>query len=148
MKRKGLAFSLIALGAGLSSRAMAGTVLRAWPYSDETRASVELYDPAHGYPIATIAFYGPDDKRASKAAVAILNAQGAEPTALERWFTDECDVRTDPAVGSEPTIPAGSFVGGEFPVVRSLYRNITEQPQLFWNIRARLATYPIEFEVH
>ena len=54
-----------------------------------------------GYPIATIAFYGPDDKRASKAAVAILNAEGAEPTALERWFVDEVDIRTDPAVGSE-----------------------------------------------
>jgi len=48
-----------------------------------------------------IAFYGPDDKRASKAAVAILNAQGAEPTALERWFAEEGDVRTDPAVGSD-----------------------------------------------
>jgi hypothetical protein len=54
-----------------------------------------------GYPIATIAFYGPDDKRASKVAVAILNAQGAEPTALERWFAEEDDVRTDPAVGSD-----------------------------------------------
>jgi hypothetical protein len=54
-----------------------------------------------GYPIATIAFYGPDDKRASKAAVAILHAQGAEPTVLERWFAEERDVRTDPAVGSE-----------------------------------------------
>jgi len=45
-----------------------------------------------GYPIATIAFYGPDDKRASKVAVAILNAQGAEPTALKRWFAEEDDV--------------------------------------------------------
>jgi len=54
-----------------------------------------------GYPIATIAFYGPDDKRASKVAVAILNAQGAEPTALERWFAEEGDVRADPAVGSD-----------------------------------------------
>jgi len=54
-----------------------------------------------GYPIATIAFYGPDDKRASKVAVAILNAQGAEPTALERWFAEEDDVRADPAVGSD-----------------------------------------------
>jgi hypothetical protein len=51
-----------------------------------------------GYPIATIAFYGPDDKRASKVAVAIVNAQDA---ALERWFAQEDDVRTDPAVGAE-----------------------------------------------
>jgi hypothetical protein len=54
-----------------------------------------------GYPIATIAFYGPDNKRASKVAVAILNTQDAEPAALERWFAEEDDVRTDPAVGAE-----------------------------------------------
>ena len=41
-----------------------------------------------GYPIATIAFYGPDDARASKAAVAIVKAEGAEPSALHRWFTE------------------------------------------------------------
>jgi len=54
-----------------------------------------------GYPIATIAFYGPDDKRASKAAVAIVNAEGAEPSALQRWFAEEGDVRSDPAIASE-----------------------------------------------
>jgi hypothetical protein len=54
-----------------------------------------------GYPIATVAFYGPDNTRASKVAVAILNTQDAEPAALERWFTEEDDVRTDPAVGAE-----------------------------------------------
>ena len=30
-----------------------------------------------GYPVATIAFYGPDDRRASKVAVGILLAAGA-----------------------------------------------------------------------
>lgn len=54
-----------------------------------------------GYPLATIAFYGPDDQRASKAAVAILNAEGAEPTNLKRWFVEEGDIRKDPAVGIE-----------------------------------------------
>jgi hypothetical protein len=54
-----------------------------------------------GYPIATIAFYGPDDTRASKAAVAIITAEGAEPSALERWFTEGTDARTDPAVTKE-----------------------------------------------
>ena len=54
-----------------------------------------------GYPIATIAFYGPDDTRASKAAVGILNADGAEPSALQRWFSEEGDVRKDRAIESE-----------------------------------------------
>ena len=54
-----------------------------------------------GYPIATIAFYGPDDKRASKVAVAIVNAEGTEPGALQRWFAEEGEVRADPAIASE-----------------------------------------------
>jgi hypothetical protein len=49
-----------------------------------------------GYPIATIAFYGPDDQRASKVAVAILTGEDAEPVALERWFSNERDLRADP----------------------------------------------------
>jgi len=54
-----------------------------------------------GYPIATIAFYGPDNKRASKAVVVIVNAEGAEPGALQRWFAEEGDVRADPAIANE-----------------------------------------------
>ena len=53
-----------------------------------------------GYPVATLAFYGPDDRRASKAAVGIVNAEGEDPAAMERWFSEEGDVRTDPAIGS------------------------------------------------
>jgi len=54
-----------------------------------------------GYPVATIAIYGPNDTHASKVAVGIVTAEGAEPIALERWFAEEGDVRTDPAVGSD-----------------------------------------------
>ena len=49
-----------------------------------------------GYPVATIAFYGPDDSRASKAAVGIVLEDGAEAAVLERWHSDIIDVRTDP----------------------------------------------------
>ena len=49
----------------------------------------------HGYPAATIAFYGPDDRRASKVAVGIVTSEGTEPTELERWFSDQGDVRDD-----------------------------------------------------
>jgi hypothetical protein len=54
-----------------------------------------------GYPAATIAYYGRDDTRASKVAVGIVNAEDAEPAEMERWFSDESDVRTDPSIGSE-----------------------------------------------
>ena len=48
-----------------------------------------------GYPVATVAFYGPDDRRASKVAVGILPAEGEQATELERWFADDRDVRDD-----------------------------------------------------
>jgi hypothetical protein len=48
-----------------------------------------------GYPVGTIAFYGPDDRRASKVAVAVFVAPDTEPVALRRWFADSGDVRTD-----------------------------------------------------
>jgi hypothetical protein len=35
-----------------------------------------------GYPLATIAFYGPTNEFASKVVVAIISRQDAKPTAL------------------------------------------------------------------
>lgn len=54
-----------------------------------------------GHPIATVAYYGPDDRRATKVAVAIIPAQDEEPAALERWFGDERDVRRDHSINDE-----------------------------------------------
>jgi hypothetical protein len=48
-----------------------------------------------GYPVATIAFYGPDDRRATKVAVGIVTREGAEPEFLERWYADDGDLRSD-----------------------------------------------------
>ena len=54
-----------------------------------------------GDTIGTIAFYGPDNRHASKVAVGITPAMGEEVTLLERWFEDELDVRVDPRIGEE-----------------------------------------------
>ena len=54
-----------------------------------------------GYPVATIAFYGPDDQRAGKVAVGIVTEEDADPIALERWFSEDGDIRTDPVVAGE-----------------------------------------------
>lgn len=54
-----------------------------------------------GYPIATVAFYGPDDKRASKVVVGIVAAEGAGAAPLKRWFSEDRDVRRDVAIGRE-----------------------------------------------
>jgi hypothetical protein len=47
-----------------------------------------------GYPLATLAFYGPDDRKASKAVVAIFRSEGDKPQ-LHKWFRDSpgVDVR-------------------------------------------------------
>jgi hypothetical protein len=50
--------------------------------------------------LATVAFYGPDDRRASKVAVAIVPTDGAEPTELKRWFADDHDVRNDAEIAA------------------------------------------------
>jgi hypothetical protein len=51
-----------------------------------------------GYPVATIAFYGPDGRRASKVAVGITLGEGDEPAEMQRWTSDDRDVRNDPAI--------------------------------------------------
>jgi len=44
-----------------------------------------------GHPIATLAFYGPDDKKASKAVLGIFASEGAEPQ-LHKWFAESPNV--------------------------------------------------------
>jgi len=51
-----------------------------------------------GYPVATVAFYGPDDKRASKVVVGIIAGEGQDAGVLEKWFTEHTDARTDPEI--------------------------------------------------
>jgi len=52
-----------------------------------------------GYPVATIAFYGPSAARASKVAVGIVEREGAEPEILESWHSEDRDVRYDDEIG-------------------------------------------------
>jgi len=48
-----------------------------------------------GYPVGTIAFYGPTAEQATKVAVGIVMREGSEPEILERWYGDEQDLRFD-----------------------------------------------------
>lgn len=48
-----------------------------------------------GYPIATVAYYGPDDKFASKAVVGIIQNENDKNPLLGKWFSQEKDVRQD-----------------------------------------------------
>lgn len=48
-----------------------------------------------GYPVATIACYGPDNKRASKVVVGIVSRVDADPDVLKKWHSEAEDVRHD-----------------------------------------------------
>jgi hypothetical protein len=54
-----------------------------------------------GYPLATVAFYGPDDQTASKVAVGIVPGEGAEANPLQRWFSEHEDARADPGIARQ-----------------------------------------------
>jgi hypothetical protein len=54
-----------------------------------------------GYPVATVAFYGPDDTVATKLTVGIVPAGDAEVTDLRRWFSVGSDIRNDADVAEE-----------------------------------------------
>lgn len=47
-----------------------------------------------GYPIASIAHYGPNDKKATKVVVSIVAYEDAESEPVRKWFSEE-DVRND-----------------------------------------------------
>lgn len=48
-----------------------------------------------GYPVATIAYYGPDDQHATKVVLGIFLKEQKDPDILERWFFEEGDIRQD-----------------------------------------------------
>jgi hypothetical protein len=54
-----------------------------------------------GYPVGTIAFYGPDDRRATKVAVGIVPAPQSELTEMRRWSGETGDVRMDDTILAE-----------------------------------------------
>ncbi len=55
-----------------------------------------------GYPLATIAYYGPDNQFASKVAVGIvLFENNPDPIDMKKWFSVDLDIRKDPSIISE-----------------------------------------------
>src|SRR5258708_8067112 len=54
-----------------------------------------------GWPIATIAFYGPNLHQATKTAVGIVPSENAEVEELRAWIVDRGDIRGDPGIARE-----------------------------------------------
>ena len=54
-----------------------------------------------GWPIATVAFYGPNLDRATKVTVGIVRSENAEVKELRDWKVDRGDIRADPSIAQE-----------------------------------------------
>jgi len=55
-----------------------------------------------GFPIATIAYYGADDKFASKVVVGIvLSEKDKDDAILKKWFSTKTDIRFDPIITAQ-----------------------------------------------
>ena len=52
-----------------------------------------------GYPVGTVAFYGPDNRFASKVAVSVILGDDEDPAVIERLRSDTEDVRMSPGIG-------------------------------------------------
>jgi hypothetical protein len=65
------------------------------------RLSKKARRGCRGFPVATVAFYGPDDTRATKLTVGIVPAENAEVTDLRRWFAEAIDIRNDTHAAEE-----------------------------------------------
>src|SRR4029077_12100207 len=54
-----------------------------------------------GWPIATIAFYGPNLSQATKVAVGIVPSENADVEELRDWKVDRGDIRADSGIARE-----------------------------------------------
>ena len=54
-----------------------------------------------GWPIATVAFYGPNLSQATKVTVGIVPSENAEVKELRDWKVDRGDIRADPGIAKE-----------------------------------------------
>jgi len=51
--------------------------------------------------MATVAFYGPDDKLATKVVVAVFSRAGGKLERIEKWYSRVADIREDPVIRQE-----------------------------------------------
>jgi hypothetical protein len=54
-----------------------------------------------GWPVGTVAFYGPNLDNATKVAVGIVPSEGSEATEMQDWRVSSGDVRNDPDIAQE-----------------------------------------------
>jgi hypothetical protein len=93
-----------------------------------------------GWPIATIAFYGPNLHQATKAAVGIVPSENAEVEELRAWIVDRGDIRDDPCSAALWMRSSGDL--DESPVSRRDYdwRSVIVAQEGSWGFNCRGAT--------
>jgi hypothetical protein len=72
-----------------------------------------------GYPVATVAYYGPDSQSATKVAVGLIEHEGAEPV-MKKWFSPGVDARLNHSLTREIEkylIAAGVVSVGALPKI-------------------------------
>jgi hypothetical protein len=65
------------------------------------RLSKKAKKGMRGWPVATVAFYGPDASRASKVVVGIVTSENEKADEMRDWKLDAGDVRNDPRIAEE-----------------------------------------------
>ncbi len=51
-----------------------------------------------GYPIGTVAYYGPTDRFASKVVVSVVKSEDSDPDPMAKWVSADLDVRQNSQV--------------------------------------------------
>ena len=54
-----------------------------------------------GYPVATVALYGPTAELATKVAVGIILGEDEDTDSMRRWFSEDSDIRHDAEIEQE-----------------------------------------------
>jgi hypothetical protein len=73
-----------------------------------------------GYPVGTVAFYGPDDRFASKVVAAVIEEEHQPARILKKWFAEELDARIDSSVGDAVMDFLKQFGARSFSVSRGI----------------------------
>ena len=67
------------------------------------RLTKKAHRGMRGYPLGTVAYYGPDDRCATKVVAGIQFAWDAPDMETRRWFVEAGDARTDPVIAATVT---------------------------------------------
>ena len=54
-----------------------------------------------GYPVGTVAYYGPDNTKATKLVASVLRFENDQDPIMKKWFSEVMDIRQDAEIMDE-----------------------------------------------